>query len=208
MRTPAPIRESFFSDLVSIIKSQSWKEWFGKSHDYYNEVLRWTDPGYAQIGQAEPATKYKRVGLIAYANGTNWNPGRGAGCYLWTGTVWQKLRMIGDPPDYESPGQTITSAGALPLAHGLGIAPKLVQVWLKCLTAEGGYSIGDTLPTTVGIGLNASTPSSSTSIVPDSVNLNIRYSNAANVFGIINKTTGAYFGITNGNWNAIFRAWA
>jgi hypothetical protein len=31
-----------------------------------------------------------RAGMVAYANGTNWNPGNGAGLYLFT-TAWKKV---------------------------------------------------------------------------------------------------------------------
>lgn len=32
-----------------------------------------------------------RTGDVAYANGTNWNPGGGAGVYVFNGTTWVKL---------------------------------------------------------------------------------------------------------------------
>lgn len=105
---------------------------------------------------------------------------------------------------YTSSNQTITAAGSLTLAHSLGAMPTLVQVRLKCLTAEGGYSIGDEVIFNSG-DQNAGR---GCSIVPDATNLNIRYGSAANTFNVNNKTTGASFAITNANWAAIFKAWA
>ena len=45
---------------------------------------------------------------------------------------------------FESPEQAIPSAGTdVIVAHGLGVAPKLVQMKLRCVVAEFGYDIGD-----------------------------------------------------------------
>ena len=106
---------------------------------------------------------------------------------------------------FESAEQTITSAGSLTLAHGLGVEPKLVSVILVCQTAEFGYSVGDKVfvPWQESYTLN-----SGVSIVGDATNLNIRYGSYVNVFIVVHKTTGAATGITVANWKAIFRAWA
>lgn len=39
----------------------------------------------------EPLTAEKRAGTIAYADGTVWNPGSGAGVYRWDGSAWKYL---------------------------------------------------------------------------------------------------------------------
>ena len=101
---------------------------------------------------------------------------------------------------FESAEQTITSAGTLTIAHGLGGEPKLIQVWLVCKSAEGNYSVNDKTP------LEINMTAGGVSIVPDSTNLNIRFSNAA-IF-IHDKTTGNTFNITYASWKMIFRAWA
>ena len=45
---------------------------------------------------------------------------------------------------FESPEQAIPSAGTdVIVAHGLGVAPKLVQMKLRCVVAQFGYDIGD-----------------------------------------------------------------
>ena len=33
----------------------------------------------------------KEDGQVEYADGTNWNPGSGAGVYFWNGTTWKFL---------------------------------------------------------------------------------------------------------------------
>lgn len=109
---------------------------------------------------------------------------------------------------YTSPNQTITAAGALTLAHGMGVMPALVQARLKCLTAELGYSIGDEVMVDFFGGYQGGNTGQALSVVPDATNLNIRYGGAANVFGLPNKTTGIIANATNANWAMIVRAWA
>ena len=110
---------------------------------------------------------------------------------------------------YTSPEQTITAAGALTLAHGLGAMPSLIQPRLICKVAEGGYSVGDELLINFTQHINTSTNYIyGVSIVPDASNLNIRYDNNGRIMFTVNKTTGAAFGITNANWKLVVRAWA
>lgn len=107
---------------------------------------------------------------------------------------------------FESAQQTITAAGALTLAHGLGVSPKLYMAVIINQTAELGYSIGDEVlvnPSTHG----SSAESRGLSLVPDATNINVRYA-AGTVMDIINKTTGAVGGITSANWKLVVRAWA
>lgn len=42
-----------------------------------------------KVRTAEPTDKVQ--GMVAYADGTSWNPGSGAGLYLYSGSSWDKL---------------------------------------------------------------------------------------------------------------------
>lgn len=95
---------------------------------------------------------------------------------------------------FVSADQTITLAGALTLAHGLGVAPRVVQALLVCVTAEAGYSAGDVITL-------ATRPPT---IRPDATNLNIRYSDAA--ITVNHSSTGVQTAITAANWKARFLA--
>lgn len=106
---------------------------------------------------------------------------------------------------YESPQQTITSAGALTLAHNLGVSPLLTQIVLINTTAEAGYTAGQEL--VFGTFYDDGTSVRGASIIPTSTSLTIRYSSAANVFVAPNATTGARTALTNASWRAVFRAW-
>lgn len=105
--------------------------------------------------------------------------------------------------NFISAQQTITAAGGLTLAHGLGVIPlRSLNILLVNTTGEGNYVAGDITP------YFSSTPPANqgVAVVPDATNLNIRYGSTANTFTIPNKNTGAALNITNANWNAVFLA--
>lgn len=105
---------------------------------------------------------------------------------------------------FTSTDQVITSAGALTLPHGLGAIPTLFQIVLVNQIAELGFNPGDITPVFCQIA-NADFGAS---VLPDAVNLNIRYGASAMAFQIGNITTGSSTGITNANWKARFIAWS
>jgi hypothetical protein len=108
---------------------------------------------------------------------------------------------------YESPQQTITSAGALTLAHGLRVKPTLFQAVLVCQTAEAGYSIEDEVVIYLGHQSTAGSDDKGFSLVPDATNLNIRFGNSGAVFVINRKDNGTGATLTNANWKLVIRAW-
>ena len=102
---------------------------------------------------------------------------------------------------YQSADQAITTQGLLVLAHGLGVTPTLLQGYLKCITAEQGYSVGDITPVRFN-------DSSAASIVPDATNITVRFANTAAAYWITNKSLGTLVAATNANWTFFVRAWA
>lgn len=115
------------------------------------------------------------------------------------------LTALGFTAYFQSTDQTITAAGLLTIAHGLGRTPVSVQPLLKNVTADSGYVIGDiTL-----VSLEKGGASQGVSLTWDATNIFVRFgSTAANTFSITNKTTGASGSITNTNWSFLLRAWA
>lgn len=107
---------------------------------------------------------------------------------------------------FESAQQTITAAGALTLAHSLGVLPKLYMAVIICQTAELGYSIGDEVQVNPSVH-GSSAESRGLSLVPDATNINVRFGSGT-VMDVINKTTGGVGGITAANWKLVIRAWA
>jgi hypothetical protein len=61
--------------------------WFAQLQDYYKRVLQYTDPTNPQFGKVEPP---HTIGLLAWADGINWNPGGGGseGYYRWAIGGW------------------------------------------------------------------------------------------------------------------------
>lgn len=99
---------------------------------------------------------------------------------------------------------TITNGGGSSVAHGLGQAPKIVQIRLVCKTAELGYSINDE----VVFGTLFQGFDRGVAVFPDATNIGYRYANQANVFSYANKSTGAINALTNSNWRMVIRAYA
>ena len=121
------------------------------------------------------------------------------------GTNYFTQRGVGSSTSaqFTSAAQTITSAGALTLAHGLSFTPYAFDVLLTCTTADAGYSIGNVVNVST---FPDSTNNRGVSIVPDATNLNIRFGTNAAAFNILNKTTGSGSAITNSSWTVTFRA--
>lgn len=108
--------------------------------------------------------------------------------------------------EYVSPEQTITLTGALTLAHGLGVKPKVIDYHLVCKTAEAGYSVGDEVKLVGANYYTAGGSASGISVILNETNLIIRYGNAP--YFLINAATGAAVQLTSANWRLVVRAWA
>ncbi len=107
--------------------------------------------------------------------------------------------------EFESADLALVNGGSHTLAHGLGTIPKQVEIYLKCVVADLGYSVGDII-TPYG-SLNASLSSQGAVAVADATDIFIRMASPS--IGITRKDTGAVATIsTVSNWRIIVRAWA
>ena len=108
---------------------------------------------------------------------------------------------------FESAEQTITSAGLLEIAHGLGREPILLWFILVCVTDEDGWVAGDKvhLGSVAGFGFSASR---SFGVKCDTTHIRLKYGSNADVFDYVNFTTGVAVALTNANWRLVIRAWA
>lgn len=107
---------------------------------------------------------------------------------------------------FKSTDQTISNAGTLTLAHGLGVMPELVQIRGKCTSAELGYSVDDEVilnPSVMAVG-----GGEGVAVVPDATNVVVKFANTANPIGLKRKDTGASAAATSASWKLIVRAWA
>ena len=116
------------------------------------------------------------------------------------------LGAIGFSADFVSSDQTITAAGALTIAHGLGRAPLFVQMALICQSSELGYTTGMVVPYPVGQRSTSSFDTYGAAVVTDSTNLSVRYGSISVVFSIMNFSTGDGANIDPTKWKVRFYA--
>lgn len=107
---------------------------------------------------------------------------------------------------FESTNQTITAAGLLTLAHGLGAAPKLVLAELVCTTSELNWGVGDRQVIACGAGAD-SAANRGMAVYHDATNVYVRFGSAASPIVVNNKTSGATAAITLASWRLVIRAW-
>ncbi len=105
---------------------------------------------------------------------------------------------VGSPPAaqaYDAANKTFT------FAHGLGQVPLWVSVWAQCTSAELGYSIGDVVYISSGIG----TATDYLSVSANSTNVLV---SVANAIAVVNRTTpSSISALSTGKWDIYVRAW-
>jgi len=164
------------------------------------------------VGQGGTGLATLTANNVILGNGTSTPnfvaPGTSGNVLTSNGTTWTSSSSPGVfTVSYTSPDQTITSAGTLTLAHGMGVVPKFITAQLICQTGEFGFTAGDV----VGIYLTSSGVGSSSqgaAIVSDTTNLNVRFSSNGSVYSVEDFTNGNNANLTNGNWKVRFQAFA
>ena len=85
-----PLNDSLFADGHSQVVSPAWVMFLRSIYDLYNDSLKYIDPAYTLFGKQAPAIPVE--GMIAYADGTNWNPGgTGVGYYRYHSGGWVRI---------------------------------------------------------------------------------------------------------------------
>lgn len=168
----------------------------------------------ASINGSKIALGSDAQGDIMYYDGTAW-------ARLPAGTLGQLLTTNGASANpswstvtpqftksFTSTDQTITAAGLLTLAHGLGVSPKLMRFSLRCTVISAGYAVNDVIEVHPGI-TTTSTGNAGFAVYTDATNIYIRFGSlATNTIVYPNKTTGVSTLLTNTSWVMIARAWA
>ncbi len=136
------------------------------------------DPSGAQTldALATRALSFGRTHVTIQSDGTNWLTVEGE--YLFQVT-----------------GGTVTLGGDYTVAHGLGVKPDWLTIWLVCVTAQGNYSTGDEI---VGWWLGQNTASQGINPRTDATNIVI---NQSSVITILDKTGHTFVNITAANWS-------
>lgn len=165
--------------------------------------------------QPAGATLTSLEGLALVAGDTIYATAADTLARLAKGTAGQGLRMNaaatapewGVPtmtPGFESADQSAAPASTHTIAHGLVTRPSLVQVWLKCLTAEHGYAVGDWYGP-VGAETFSDGANNGVGIAVNATNIKLVV--GSNNIAILNASTGARSVITAANWALVARAW-
>jgi hypothetical protein len=106
---------------------------------------------------------------------------------------------------FTSSDQTITSAGSLTIAHGLGSAPFEWSAYLKCNTAEEGYTAGQIIKITQGH--HNGSDDEGLTMQADASNVYVNFAGNSRVFQAVSKSANARVRLTNANWRLIVKAW-
>jgi hypothetical protein len=109
---------------------------------------------------------------------------------------------------YESSEQTVTAGGTLALTHSLGGNPDIIEVWMRCKTAEYGFAIGDEVLVSVNGGPTSSGSSGTTVYRTNATQVQIIIGNVATSVYVnrLSATVGNGVGLTNANWRIVVRA--
>lgn len=100
-----------------------------------------------------------------------------------------------------APISFVAAQNSTALAHGLGVKPKRVELYLQCVSAQLGHAVGDE----VRLGGISSNNGAEAWII-DATNLGYVVGSAG--IGVLNGTTGTFTTVTAANWRIIIRAWA
>lgn len=102
--------------------------------------------------------------------------------------------------------QTIGASRSYTFTHGLGSRPKMVNMWLVCLTGEGGYTAGDQVPVPVHDSYNTGTQRYGHAIKVGTADISLSID--ANHTIMLHEWDGdTVFPLTNGYWACYF-TWA
>lgn len=108
--------------------------------------------------------------------------------------------------EFESAEQVITANGtAVAVSHSLGVAPKRVQVVLRCVTADLGFAVGDEVQLSSNWGSEGGVGTQAYMIWSNATQVGISIRSLTNS-PFVNKT-GTYAIIVAANWRLVFKAW-
>jgi hypothetical protein len=127
---------------------------FGELQDLARALAEDKETVPFQILNAAPAKP--REGMIAHADGTNWNPGDGAGPYSYIGGAWTALFTGGGGglSDGDKGDITVGSSGAtLTIDNDAVTFTKFQNITDERLLGRSAGSSGDMQELTVGVGL-------------------------------------------------------
>ncbi|WP_343561759.1 hypothetical protein [Kiloniella sp. b19] len=108
--------------------------------------------------------------------------------------------------EFTSSAISYSHGSSVAVDHGFGVMPRLIAYEAECLTAEGGYSVGDRVNLLASnSGTNSALQWGLTSKY-NTAQITIRF--ASSGLTIAHGTTGGRLTLTPANWAIFVRAWA
>ena len=187
-----PWIESVGSDYVWSIRSGADDAWIeiGALNQGDNTFCLFEDTKVVNSGGTQ-------VGVLGEQSASTWELGTGTTESLVSPA---KVKAAIDKGKFLSSNQTITTAGSVTVAHGLGAVPSVVYIELECVTAEYGYSVGDIIDVSNVIWSNSlSSRVAGATVLKGSTDLKVIFANTG-VFYAMDYTTGDDSALTNANW--------
>ena len=105
---------------------------------------------------------------------------------------------------YESGEIAITSAGTVTLSHGLGAAPRFLQFFLICKTAQGGFSVGDVIVASDHFQYHGGVAGLVAKVT--STQITLRYGSHSSPFDVIDISSGSQLYLDNAKWRLLIKA--
>jgi hypothetical protein len=107
---------------------------------------------------------------------------------------------------YESAQQSLSNGGLITLSHGLGVEPKIIDLYLICTSSDSGYSAGDK----INANMNSSNSGSDkfNTYYFTSSQIFVRFADSSTCFRAGNKGSGAANSLDNSKWDLVVRAYA
>jgi hypothetical protein len=129
----------------SQLTTQELVQYLSRELEKVGQAIEGLDQGRRDVQYTEPTKK--RTGLLAYADGTKWDPGEGAGMYVYTGSAWRRLA-----PEVWSTFLPDLQFGGVNAGITYGIRTgvytqigRLVQYYLRVQLTNKGAAVGQAL---------------------------------------------------------------
>lgn len=106
---------------------------------------------------------------------------------------------------FVSPWAQMVNSGLLTFTHGLGVEPTSIELVAECITADGGYAVGDRVRLSPGAGVSSINGIQPTVYANET---NIFAQCSANGFAYLPKGGGSGVTLVHARWQLRVRAWA
>jgi hypothetical protein len=173
------------------------------STDNGDRITLWNDSAYACT--ITPKGGDTINGFWTYSTPLTMGPGD-SGYVINDNGSWRYRGEL----SFESGEIALTKGATGTIAHGFPMTPYAVDLFLRCKTAEAGYSAGDVLKQNASLYTSSGDYYLPNVVEADSANIIYTFQAVSNI-GVINKGTGlatelAYSGSAPANWEAFFTA--